>query len=70
MAQAQKTGSGGGSLYYEIANFQLGMDLRKSSLTAPAGTLRLLKNAHITPGGEIEEARSFRLLVRRPRPVR
>jgi hypothetical protein len=49
-------GAGGGaSLYYEIANFQAGMDLRKSALTAPAGTLRMLQNAHITQGGEIEK---------------
>ena len=59
MAQAQKTGSSGGALYYEIANFQLGMDLRKSPLTAPAGTLRLLQNAHVTSGGEIEKRAAF-----------
>ncbi len=58
-AQAQKTGGGGGSLYYEIANFQAGMDLRKSPLTAPAGTLRLLQNAHITQGGEVEKRDAF-----------
>jgi hypothetical protein len=56
----QRGGSGGGgALYYEIANFQLGMDLRKSALTAPAGTLRMLQNAHITPGGEIEKRSQF-----------
>ena len=60
MAQApQKTGGGGGALYYEIANFQSGMDLRKSALTAPAGTLRLLQNAHVTSGGEIEKRTAF-----------
>jgi hypothetical protein len=60
MAQApQKTGGGGGALYYEIANFQSGMDLRKSQLTAPAGSLRLLQNAHITSGGEIEKRAAF-----------
>jgi hypothetical protein len=59
MAQAQKSGGGGASLYYEIANFQAGMDLRKSALTAPAGTLRLLQNAHITQGGEIEKRSQF-----------
>ena len=52
-------GGGGASLYYEIANFQAGMDLRKSALTAPAGTLRLLQNAHITQGGEIEKRPAF-----------
>lgn len=60
MAASQKTGSGGGgALYYEIANFQSGMDLRKSPLTAPAGTLRLIKNAHVTSGGEIEKREAF-----------
>ena len=60
MAQAsQKSGGGGGSLYYEIANFQSGMDLRKSALTAPAGTLRMLQNAHVTSGGEIEKREAF-----------
>ena len=60
MAASQKSGGGGGSLYYEIANFQAGMDLRKSALTAPAGTLRLLQNAHITQGGEIEKRSAFK----------
>jgi hypothetical protein len=46
-------------LYFEISNFQLGMDLRKSALTAPAGTLRMLQNAHVTPGGEIEKREAF-----------
>ena len=57
----QRGGGGGGaaSLYYEIANFQSGMDLRKSPLTAPAGTLRLLQNADITQGGEIEKRAAF-----------
>ena len=59
MAQAQKSGGGGGALYYEIASFQSGMDLRKSALTAPAGTLRLLKNADITQGGEIQKRPAF-----------
>lgn len=56
---AQGSHGGGGSTFYEIANFQLGMDLRKSALTAPAGTLRMLQNAHITPGGEIEKRSEF-----------
>jgi hypothetical protein len=59
MAKGQLSGGGGGSLYYEIANFQNGMDLRKSQLTAPAGTLRMLQNAHITPGGEVEKRSQF-----------
>jgi hypothetical protein len=64
---AQKSASGGGgSLYYEIANFQSGMDLRKSPLTAPAGTLRLLQNAHVTAGGEIEKREAFVLWCTAP----
>ena len=60
-------GAGGGaSLYYEIANFQAGMDLRKSALTAPAGTLRLLQNAHITQGGEIEKRDAFQYWCNAP----
>jgi hypothetical protein len=52
-------GESGASLYYEISDFKTGMDLRKNVMTAPAGTLRLLQNAHITPGGEIEKRSSF-----------
>jgi hypothetical protein len=54
-------GGGGGALYYEIANFQAGIDVRKSALTASPGTLRMLQNAHITPGGEIEKRSMFAL---------
>ena len=42
-----------------INNFSAGLDLRRSSLTAPAGTLRTLKNLHVTPGGEIEKRYAF-----------
>jgi len=63
---AQKSGGGGGSLYYEIANFQAGMDLRKSQLTAPAGTLQMLQNAHITQGGEIEKREAFQFWCNAP----
>lgn len=58
MARGEK-GGGGPTLYYEIADFKAGMDVRKSALTAPAGTMRLLQNAHITPGGEIEKRSVF-----------
>jgi hypothetical protein len=47
------------SLYYEIKDFAAGMDLRKSPITAPAGTLRTLTNAHVTAGGEIEKRTAF-----------
>jgi hypothetical protein len=42
-----------------IENFAAGLDTRKSPLTAPAGTLLRLKNAVITPGGEIAKRRAF-----------
>jgi hypothetical protein len=53
------SGGGGSVLYYEIANFQNGIDTRKDLMTAPAGTLRTLQNCHITPGGEIEKRAAF-----------
>jgi hypothetical protein len=59
MAKGHAGGGGGGNLYFEIANFQSGMDLRKSALTAPAGTLRMLQNADISQGGEIEKRPAF-----------
>jgi hypothetical protein len=46
--------------YYAVENFAAGMDLRKSDITAPAGTMRLLRNAHVTSGGEIEKRQAFR----------
>jgi hypothetical protein len=45
--------------YFTITDFAAGLDLRRSSLTAPAGTLRKLTNAHVTPGGEIEKRFAF-----------
>jgi len=35
------------------------MDLRKSAQTAMVGSVRFLKNAHITPGGEVEKRMAF-----------
>ena len=45
--------------YYTVTDFSAGLDLRRSTLTAPAGTLRVLRNAHVTPGGEIEKRFAF-----------
>lgn len=45
--------------YFTVTDFAAGLDLRRNTLTAPAGTLRSLKNAHITPGGEIEKRFAF-----------
>jgi hypothetical protein len=45
--------------YFTITDFAAGLDLRRSTLTAPAGTLRSMINCHITPGGEIEKRMAF-----------
>jgi len=45
--------------YFTITDFAAGLDLRRSALTAPAGTLRSMVNCHITPGGEIEKRMAF-----------
>jgi len=45
--------------YQIIDNFAFGLDTRKSVLTSPAGTLTRLRNAVITPGGEIAKRRAF-----------
>lgn len=42
-----------------IDDFASGIDLRKSPMTAPAGTLRELVNATVTPGGEIEKRKTL-----------
>lgn len=44
---------------FVIENFSNGLDLRRSADTAPAGSLRSLKNAFINEGGEIEKRKSF-----------
>ena len=45
--------------YYVLDDFRGGWDTRKSPIAAPAGTLRALKNAHVTPGGEVEKRLAF-----------
>lgn len=42
-----------------VDDFKLGLDLRKSILTASPGSLQTLDNCVITPGGEIEKRKSF-----------
>lgn len=43
----------------QVEDFRLGLDRRKSIVTAPAGSLYRLENAHITAGGEIEQRKAF-----------
>lgn len=48
--------------YVVIDNFNLGLDDRRSLLTAKPGTLSRLENAHITRGGEIERRAENKLV--------
>jgi hypothetical protein len=45
--------------YFTITDFAGGLDLRRNSLAAPAGTMRSMINCHITPGGEVEKRLAF-----------
>ncbi|MCX7900350.1 MAG: hypothetical protein N2444_09765, partial [Methylocystis sp.] len=45
--------------YFMVENFKAGLDVRKSALTSPAGTLLRLENAAISPGGEIKKRKAF-----------
>jgi hypothetical protein len=44
---------------FTISDFRGGLDARKTALTAPEGTLRILENAVINQGGEIEKRLAF-----------
>jgi hypothetical protein len=42
-----------------VEDFRLGLDLRKSILTASPGSLQVLDNCVVTPGGEIVKRKAF-----------
>jgi hypothetical protein len=44
---------------YQIEDFKSGLDLRKTYATAPAGSLRVLRNCFISAGAEIEKRTEF-----------
>lgn len=44
---------------FSIDDFRRGLDTRRTALTAPGGSLRILENALINPGGEIEKRNKF-----------
>lgn len=44
---------------FSITDFKQGLDVRKTFLTAPGGSLRLIENAVINQGGEIEKRLAF-----------
>lgn len=52
--------------YLYVENFEAGLDTRKSAFTAPPGSLRVLRNAHITRGKEIERRKAFALFATLP----
>lgn len=54
--------------YVVVDNFSGGLDDRKDRLTAAAGTLTRLTNAHLTAGGEIEKRKRFYPLYTFPDP--
>lgn len=58
MAQAQGACDVAGKVF-SITDFRKGLDTRRSPLTAPSGTLRILENAVINQGGEIEKRLAF-----------
>jgi hypothetical protein len=45
--------------YIVVENFSAGLDTRRHPLTARPGTLQVLKNAHVSRGGEIEKRKKF-----------
>jgi hypothetical protein len=51
--------AGSGNKVFSVTDFKEGLDVRKTPLTAPGGSLRILENAVINNGGEIEKRRAF-----------
>lgn len=45
--------------YFVLEDFSAGIDRRKSAVTARAGSLRVLRNAFVNAGGEIEKRKAF-----------
>jgi hypothetical protein len=48
---------------FSVIDFKSGLDVRKTQLTAPGGSLRILENAVLNQGGEIEKRLAFILLT-------
>lgn len=44
---------------FSVTDFKEGLDVRKTPLTAPGGSLRILENALLNQGGEIEKRAAF-----------
>lgn len=52
--------------YQQVQDFQRGLDTRRSVFSAPPGSLRLCRNAHITRGGEVEKRKVMELRAELP----
>ena len=55
-----------GNKVFSVTDFKEGLDVRKTPLTAPGGSLRILENAVINQGGEIEKRKAFVQMTRMP----
>ena len=44
---------------FSVTDFKAGLDVRKTALTAPGGSLRILENAVLNQGGEVEKRLAF-----------
>lgn len=44
---------------FSVTDFKRGLDVRRTPLTAPGGSLRILENAVLNQGGEIEKRQAF-----------
>lgn len=51
---------------FSVTDFKAGLDVRKTPLTAPGGSLRILENAVLNQGGEIEKRQAFALMTTIP----
>jgi len=49
----------GAPLYLVVADFRAGLDRRREIQTAPAGSLWVGHNVHLTRGGEVEKRKAF-----------
>jgi hypothetical protein len=49
----------GSDKVFSVTDFKEGLDVRKTPLTAPGGSLRILENAVLNQGGEIEKRLAF-----------
>jgi hypothetical protein len=47
------------SKVFSVSDFRQGLDVRRTPLTAPGGTARILENAVINQGGEVEKRLAF-----------